>query len=242
MKAYKKFLVIGSTGFVGEHIVRRLLNLSTSKPVGTPALPDPQLNDVHVTLLVRSAEKLQTHLASDLRVTVLKGDPLDAQILSDAVRGQDVIISTIGGGAASTVRTEFLKLVIPTMIDQDVRRLIFFGGVGILDQGPSSKTQIKDSWYWMLVPKRYKDVTVNFKLAWDMAKAVPSDSIQWTMMCPPRITPTSGDGLKVSYSVTADHTEGGITVPVEGVADFVVREAFAEQYVGKRVGITGKRV
>jgi putative NADH-flavin reductase len=82
-----------------------------------------------VTALVRSPQKLGD-LAS--RLTVVKGDVLDAHAVEKAVSGQDAVIYALGAGNVrhTTLFSDSTRVLLVGMKQHSVRRLICVTGVG----------------------------------------------------------------------------------------------------------------
>ena len=73
-----KILIVGATGSTGQLLVKQAL-----------------YKFYQVTVLVRDTSKL--HLMNENQ-TVIKGDVLDEATLTDALKGQDAVLSALGTG------------------------------------------------------------------------------------------------------------------------------------------------
>jgi len=75
----KKVIVLGATGHTAREIITRLL----------------EQDDVELTLFARNAKRLSGFQGE--RVHVVEGDARNLDDLKAAIRGQDVVISAMGG-------------------------------------------------------------------------------------------------------------------------------------------------
>ncbi len=73
-----KLVILGANGRTGAHVVREALE-----------------DGADVTAVVRSPDKRPRHRHARLKVVI--GDPSDAEFLVGVLRGQDAVISTLGG-------------------------------------------------------------------------------------------------------------------------------------------------
>jgi putative NADH-flavin reductase len=71
-----RLLILGATGKIGTELVNQALS-----------------GDVGITALVRSAKRMR---ASDCRLAVIEGDPLDEGTLAQALPGHDAAVSVLG--------------------------------------------------------------------------------------------------------------------------------------------------
>jgi putative NADH-flavin reductase len=113
--ATKKILVLGATGGTGQQVVAQALQRGHD-----------------VTVLVRNPRRLT---AAPDRMRVLTGSVTDdRQALATAVRGQDVVISTLGVGnslKSSGLIARSVPAIVRAMEGQGVRRLIFTSAYGV---------------------------------------------------------------------------------------------------------------
>ena len=79
-------VVLGANGRTGEHVIRVALE-----------------RGLNVTAVVRSIEKEPT-IKND-RLAVKVGDPCDPKFLADVFRGQNAVISTLGGRSPAKAAT-----------------------------------------------------------------------------------------------------------------------------------------
>lgn len=110
----KHVILIGANGGTSGAIIPRLL----------------EQEDVRLTLFLRSARRLQ-HLKSD-RVDVVDGDATNMSDLRKAIRGQDIVVSTMGGTDLDVKTAN----VVRSMQEEGTARIIVISAGGIYDELP----------------------------------------------------------------------------------------------------------
>lgn len=112
-----RILVLGATGPTGQQVVLQALERAHE-----------------VTVLTRSPKKLATRTAD--RICVLRSGnlPDDTRALSEALRGQEAVISTLGTG--SSLKPEGLMarsapVIVEAMRQRGVRRLVWTSAYGV---------------------------------------------------------------------------------------------------------------
>jgi putative NADH-flavin reductase len=107
-----KVIVFGATGTVGKQFVREALN-----------------GGCQVTAFARTLEKLEIE---HQKLSIYRGDALDAAAVADAVRGHDAVVVTLGAGASwkSKIRSEGTRNVIDAMKRHGVQRLVCQSTIG----------------------------------------------------------------------------------------------------------------
>ena len=150
-----KIAIIGATGNVGTRLTDEALRRGHS-----------------VTALARQASKLQARNG----VTTRDVDVADAQALADALRGDDVVISTV----------RFLQTTAAQIVDAvkaaGVKRLLVVGGAGSLYAAPG--VQLVDTPEF---PELYK---AEASAGRDFLNALQRESqLEWTFLSPSALFP-----------------------------------------------------
>lgn len=207
-----RVLVLGATGGTGQHVVADALQKGH-----------------FVTALVRDPRRIA--VASD-RLRVLQGDVVtDDAALSEAVRGQDVVISTLGRAKSFKPQGLIAKSaprIVSAMKAQSVRRLIFLSAFGVGDT-------VRDA---PLLPRLFirlllKDIYRDKEAGED---AILSSGLDWTLVYPTGLTdgPPAGE-----YRVGERLALRGLPrISRQDVAAFLVQQIDATSYVRKGVLIT----
>ncbi|SFA96921.1 SDR family oxidoreductase [Azotobacter beijerinckii] len=110
----KNVILIGANGSTSKEIIPRLL----------------EQDDVKLTLFLRRASRMQ-HMQSD-RVNVVEGDAAELADLKRAIRGQDIVISTMGGMDLDAKTANIVK----AMKEVGARYVIVISAGGIYDELP----------------------------------------------------------------------------------------------------------
>ena len=207
--ATKKVLVLGATGGTGQQVVAQALQRGHD-----------------VTVLVRSPQRLTTPAE---RLRVLTGSVTDdGQVLAAAVRGQDVVISTLGVGnslKSSGLIARSVPAIVQAMESQGVRRLIFTSayGVGATRRDVPILPRI-------LMRLLLRDVYADKEAGDDDLRR---SSLDWTLVYPVTLTNGPGTGR---YRVGERLTLHGVpTVSRADVAHFILTQVEDDTYVRKGV-------
>lgn len=112
----KKVIVIGASGHTSQQIIPRLLEQA----------------DVRLTLFSRNIKKLKA--LEDKRLRLIEGNANNLENLTDAIQGQDIVISTMGDMDLD-VKTEN---IVQVMQELQVQRLIAISAGGIYDELPEA--------------------------------------------------------------------------------------------------------
>ncbi|HDS0927450.1 TPA: NAD(P)H-binding protein [Pseudomonas putida] len=110
----KNVLLLGANGHTSREIIPRLL----------------QQKDVRLRLFLRRAERIR-YLAGD-RVDIIEGDARDPELLREAIQGQDIVISTMGGMDLG----DKIGMVVKVMEELGVPRIIAISAGGIYNELP----------------------------------------------------------------------------------------------------------
>ena len=114
VKTMKNVIIMGANGRTAQEIIPRVL----------------EQNDVHLTLFLRHASRLE-HMKSE-RVDVVEGDATNLADVERAMKGQDIVINTMGGMDLDKKTANIIK----AMQDNGVKRLISISAGGIYDELP----------------------------------------------------------------------------------------------------------
>ncbi len=180
-----------------------------------------------VRALVRDPAKL----AADPKVTLVAGDVLVAADVAEALEGAEGALSVLGGGTtADPGRTRSLGIhnIIQAMRAEGARRIVAVGGGGVLDSttGPGRRSEQPG------FPAVFQLVTAEHYAAYEFLR---DSGLDWTYVCPPDIPDGDATG---NYRVAADVMPDKPKALATGdLAEFLVREYSARQFVGHRVGI-----
>ncbi|NIF30434.1 NAD(P)H-binding protein [Pantoea sp. Tr-811] len=110
----KNVILIGANGHTAQEIIPRLL----------------AQKDVKLTLFLRRASRMQ-EMQSD-RVAVLEGDASNVSDLTRAIRGQEIVISTMGGSDLALKTANILQ----AMKSVGAQHIIVTSAGGIYDELP----------------------------------------------------------------------------------------------------------
>ncbi len=124
-------MVLGGTGFIGAHVVRRLL------------AGDVQGGEMRIGVMARNTRNLAA-VFSDPRVVVIQGDMRNQEDVERGVGGARLVVNLAHGGGGATfaaVRAAMVggaEMVARVCLDRKVERLIHIGSIASLYLGPQS--------------------------------------------------------------------------------------------------------
>ncbi|GAM12890.1 NAD(P)-dependent oxidoreductase [Mesobacillus selenatarsenatis] len=201
-------LILGATGRVGSQIL-------------TYALQDRH----HVTVLVRTPEKIQINSGN---LTIIQGNVLNNNDIVRAMHGIDVVISALNTDGTTTL-SESMPLVINAMENEGIQRIIKIGTAGIL-QSRTTPTVIR---YQSSDSKRKSTrAAEEHHKVYDMLK---QSTLDWTIVCPTYLPDGEREG---QYRIERNFLpEGGMKISVPDTAEFTYRQIESSDYFHTRVGI-----
>jgi uncharacterized protein len=204
-----RFAVFGGTGRVGHRLIEYATQAGHT-----------------VRALVRDPAKL----ASMPRLQVASGDVADANAVLAALEGADAVLSSLGGaGLANPGMTlsQGMRNIVRAMRQVGSHRVLAVAGSGVLDdRGGGLRADAAD------FPAIYQPITREHRGTWE---ALRETDLDWTLVCCPDLVEGA---LTRRYRVAVDVLpEGGNSISVEDVAEFMLGEAAGGTYLGRRVGL-----
>jgi putative NADH-flavin reductase len=203
-------LVIGATGRVGRNVVQYALSAGH-----------------RVTAFARSIDQHSYALEHE-NLTIMAGNALEEATLQKALKRQQAVVSTLGSSHDHSVLYDGIYMLREHMQAQGPKRLLTVGGAGILQETPAKMR---------LLSPDFPDYLQSVSLAHLQAYIhLLQSQLDWTIVAPPYMPGGQRTGR---YLLRADYYPEGAQgqISAEDVADFIVRELSAHQYLQSRVGI-----
>lgn len=203
-----KILILGATGRVGSQIVPYALH-----------------DGHHVTLLVRTPEKIQI---INEKLSIIQGNVLNKEDIVRAIHGMDVVISALNTDGTTTL-SESMPLIIEAMENEGIKRIITIGTAGILQ----SRTTPNILRYQSSESKRKS--TRAAEEHHEVYNLLKQSTLEWTIVCPTYLP----DGeRKGNYRIERDFLpEDGVEISVKDTAEFAFRQIKTNDFIQSRVGI-----
>jgi putative NADH-flavin reductase len=207
MTSKTSLFVLGATGGTGRVLV------------------DQALRRGHrVTAFVRSPPKLGPPRDG---LTVVRGDPRNADELRAALPGHDAVLSALGppGVAPNTVVSDSARSAVAAMRATGVRRLLVVG-VAVLFEDAGLVNAIARRTVLRNVAKDHAE----------MERILGDSGLDWTIARPPRLT---NGTLTRAYGVADGRMPPGarLTISRADVADFLLDEVEHPAHVRQIVGL-----
>ncbi|MBP6122061.1 MULTISPECIES: NAD(P)H-binding protein [Providencia] len=161
----KNVVILGANGRTAKEITFRLL----------------EQNDVNLTLVLRHAERL--NILPNNRIKIIEGDATDPDALQKAIRGQNIVISAMGGMDLG----DKMKIVVDTMEKMKVARIIAINAGGIYDELPAQF----NSWDKMMVGHTR---STNLKAAGVIEKS----TLEYTILRPVWLTNNTSEEFQLT--------------------------------------------
>ncbi len=205
-----QMLIFGATGRTGRRALAQALE-----------------SGHQVTAFVR--DKSRVSIQSP-QLSIIEGDVLDSHRVAESIKGHDLILSALGKLDAAQ-RVQAIENIIAGMQLHGVSRIIAIGGVGCL--------QITETMRYQQSPS-FPPFFLKTSLAhWEVCSRLSASDLDWTFVCPPEIP----DGERTGrYSTVANYVPAGAgeyggSISTGDLADFMVKEAVARNFLRTRVGI-----
>jgi putative NADH-flavin reductase len=202
-----RLFVLGATGGTGRALVEQ------ARQRGHP-----------VTAFVRSPEKLAP-LSEE--VTVLRGDPRNADELRAALPGHDAVVSALGPRelGPTTLVGDCARSTVAAMQATGVRRLLVVG-VAVLFENDGLLSAIARRTFLRNVARDSAE----------MERIVSASGLDWTIARPPRLT---NGPLTRAYAVAEGRMPPAarLTISRADVADFLLGELEQPAHVRRIVGL-----
>lgn len=209
---------------IGEKRARRsLFVLGATGGTGLPLIEQAVARGHRVTAFVRSPDRLKPREC----LTIHAGDPHDTKKMAEAMRGHDVVISTLGrrDNKDPLLLTDCMRATIEAMLEANVSRLIavssalLFRDVGILGSFLGR----------FVFDKAIADSAT-------MEACVDGSSLEWTIARPPRLLNRAATG---KFRARNGHLpKGGSSIARADLATFLIDEAEERAHVRRIVGVS----
>ncbi len=207
-----KIIVFGATGTVGRLAVERILE-----------------EGHEVTAFARKPEKLGIR---NPNLTLFAGDAMDQAMVTDAVRGHDAVLITIGSGMSrkSVIRSQGTMNVIQGMHAHGVRRLICQSTLGAHE----SWSNLNFFWKRIMFGLLLRPVFLDHELQENFVRA---SGLDWTLVRPSAFT--DGPALG-AFKEGIKPNDRNLTLKISraDVAEFLKRQLSDASYLRRAVGIS----
>jgi putative NADH-flavin reductase len=180
-----------------------------------------------VSAFVRDKSKISIQSP---QLSLIEGNVLDSQRVAESIKGHEIVLSALGKLDA-TERVQAIENIIAGMQLHGVSRIIAIGGVGCL--------QITETMRYQQSPS-FPPFFIKTSLAhWEVCTRLSASGLEWTFVCPPEIPDGERTG---SYTTVANYIPAGAgnyggSISTGDLADFMLSEAIARNFVRARVGI-----
>lgn len=203
-------IVFGAAGRTGKMVVKYALeaghHVTAFDHDHSVTLTDPNLNQLH-------------------------GSVYDREKVFDAIKGHDVVISTLGvrqiDGDAVNLMSDAMKLFVEAMDQYGIKRVLAVGGLAVLQLNEQMQMIDRPDY-----PAEYKNVGEGHNKVY---KVLKDTALDWTFVCCPDII----DGERTGhYNVNKDYpARGKFQIFTGDLADFLLKEMEANNFLKTRVGI-----
>lgn len=209
----KKIIVFGSTGTVGKKIVEQSLE-----------------KGYEVLAFCRDRQKLKDFAHPYLRI--IEGDVFNLKDVNQAVKGQEIVIITLGSGKSRTsiVRSEGTKNIIHAMGVNGVSRLICQSTLGTGD----SNDNLNFFWKHIMFGWFLKRVFLDHEL---QEKYVKSSNLEWTIVRPSSFTDGERTGNYL-HGFNSDDKSTKLKISRADVADFILKQVTDQKYLHQTPGLS----
>ena len=203
-----RLFLLGATGGTGRELVDQALR-----------------RQYRMTAYVRTPHKL----APRDRLTVVQGDLLNVQAVTDALAGHDAVLSAVGppGPGQTTIMRDSAKATVMAMKSAGVRRLLILGVAMLFDDAGILARLLRK----IILRNIAND-------AGAMELVVRRSGLDWTIVRPPRLM---NGPLTGRYAIADGCLPNGAgraaRISRADVAHFLLDEAERPAHVGRVVGI-----
>lgn len=203
----------------------RLFVLGATGGTGRELVEQARRRGHLVTAFVRSPEKLDA--LRDEGVTVLRGDPRDADALHAALPGHDAVVSVLGpaGLGPTTLVGDCARSTVAAMQATGLRRLLVVG-VAVLFESDGLLNAIAHRTF-------LRNVATDSA---EMERIVSASDLDWTIARPPRLT---NGALTRAYGVADGRMPPAarLTISRADLADFLIDEVEHPAHVRRIIGL-----
>lgn len=201
--------ILGSTGFVGKYLLKKAIAAK-----------------YHVKVLVRNPEKLECYANE---VEVIKGDYFNPVDVKKALKGSDVVLSTIGAPSKNSPDiNEYLnalKNTINVMNEFNIKRFIIIGGAAT-PNADNEKFDFNRKLLAFFVNRMGKHLIKIKKAEYQI---LLDSGLDWTVIRPPLIV---NEISKKSLFVHENKLKS-IKVTVEDLTDFMLQQIISKEWIKK---------
>ena len=175
-----------------------------------------------VTAFVRSPAKIQTQHPA---LTLFQGDVTDAAAVSQAIAGQEAVISALGPTrpAMLGMMEGAAKNIVSAMRQHSVRRLLFTSGAGVraAQDQPQLMDYVMKGLLTLLAGNVLRDSEAGVNV-------IQASDLDWTVVRYPRLLDGPHTG---KYRVGYLGKGAGMQISRADGADFVLKELVAGKYI-----------
>jgi putative NADH-flavin reductase len=213
-----KVTIFGGTGKTGKYLIDEGLK-----------------RGFEITVVARSNSPFEHP-----KVSIIRGDLTDVELLRVAIRGSDAVLSALGPTSPrhpdDLPITAATQAIIAAMKLEHVKRLIAVstGTAPDPEDGPDWKVRLQALMIKLLLPSSYRDII-------GLSRAIRSSQLDWTMVRVAILThrPAARQPIVGLYG----HTRHSMTVAREDVAIFMFnqissREVVNNEHLNKAPGIS----
>ena len=200
-----KLLIFGSTGSIGRQLVNQALELGHT-----------------VTAFARDPAKLDVKHDN---LKVVQGNVMDPASVEAAVRGQDVVLCSIGAGAKGTVRSEGTQNIVNAMEKAGVKRFICQSTIGVGDSWSNLNFFWKYIMFKGLLHRAYADHV-------KQENCVRQSRLDWMIIRPAAFTDGNRTG-QYRHGFPATDKTTKLKISRADVADFMLKQLTDDTYLRK---------
>jgi len=207
---YQKIIVFGATGTVGRQLIEQALAMG-----------------YQVTAFTRTPAKM--HLQHP-NLTVIKGDVLEKDQVSNAVAGHDAVLCALGAGRHGYVREAATLNIVTAMQANNVKRLVCQTTLGAGD----SYANLNFFWKYIMFGTILRPVLIDHN---KQENAVVNSNLNWTIVRPAAFT---NGPLTQNYRHGFPADEKNLTFKISrsDVADFMLSQIESNSYCKHTVGLS----
>jgi putative NADH-flavin reductase len=205
-----RLAIFGGSGRVGRVLVKKALEEGHD-----------------VTVLIREPDRFEV---KHHRLSVLKGNVLNAVDTSEAVNGQDAVVCVLGDGRKGKIRTAGTRVIIDAMKKNGVKRLICQSSLGVGD----SVDTLNFFWKYVMFGAFLRAAFADHV---NQEELVAGSGLNWTIVRPAAFTEGGATG---SYLHGTLKRKDGLLLKIScsDIAGFILSQIDSDEYLRKTPGLS----